>query len=258
VSTLRTRSKNIVSVNGTSKTLEGRTALVTAAGQGIGRAIAEAFIDAGACVVASDLRPESLNGMACRKEFLDVRDRPAIEALMESITGLDVLVNCAGYVHEGTILETSDDAWTTSFELNARSMFWTMHTAVRHMERVGGGAIINIGSVVSSLKAAPRRFVYSASKAAVIGMTKSVALDFIGKGIRVNAICPGTVDSPSLRGRIAQSGDAASALEAMIKRQPMGRLGKPAEIAQMAVYLASGAGAFATGACFVLDGGMSL
>jgi len=238
--------------------LKGKAALITAAGQGIGRAIAEAFIDHEATVMATDADPRLLNGLACETGSLDVRDREAIENLMRSMPRLDVLVNCAGLVRTGTILETTEQDWSESFEVNARSMFWTMKCAVQSMLSTGGGSIINIASVVSSLKAAPERFVYSASKAAVIAMTKAVAIDFAQSNIRVNAICPGTVDTPSLRERLSADRDPQVARARITARQPIGRLGRPSEVAQLAVYLGSDSGSFATGSAFIVDGGMSL
>jgi len=241
-----------------SDSLSGKTALVTAAGRGIGRAITEAFVRAGATVIATDRDVIALQGLSCRVEPLDVCDRDAIHTVMASVPRVDVLVNCAGYVHQGTLLDVKEEDWSRSFDLNVRSMFWSMQAAVPRMIQCGGGSIINIASVASSIKAVPQRFAYAATKAAVIGMTKAVAADFITQGIRANAICPGTIDTPSLRERIGGSVDARGALDKFIGRQPIGRLGRPEEIAQLAVYLASEAGAFSTGATFVIDGGMSL
>lgn len=238
--------------------LNGKIALITAAARGIGRAIAEAFIGAKASVIATDCDAVTLAGLPCRTERLDVCDRDAVHTLLSSEPRLDVLVNCAGYVHQGTLLDVDDQSWHRSFDLNVRSMFWTMQAAVPNMIRRGGGSIINIASVVSSVKAAPQRFAYAATKAAVIGMTRAVAVDFVAQGIRANAICPGTIDTPSLRERINGSPDPTRAFAAFLSRQPTGRLGRAEEIAQLAVYLASDAGAFATGATFVIDGGMSL
>lgn len=243
--------------------LAGKTALITAAAQGIGRAIAELFIREGAQVVATDLHPEGLQGLPCRTERLDVTDRSAIFALVGSLERLEVLVNVAGYVHHGTILECSDQDWDFSFALNARSMFWTMQAAIPKMLERGGGAIVNLSSVASSLKGVPSRFVYSATKAAVIGMTKAVAADFVTQGIRCNAICPGTIDSPSWRLRVAEqarrSGQSEEAVrQAFIARQPMGRVGRPEEVAHLALYLASDESAFTTGAVHVIDGGWSM
>lgn len=243
-------------MSSTVSPLAGKRAIVTAAGQGIGRAVVEAFHASGAHVLATDLKPDLLVGLQCPTARLDVCEHDAIDALFGSFGQLDILVNCVGYVHQGTLLETDDDAWTRTFELNVRSMFFTMKAAVPLM-RHAGGSIINVASVVSSLKAARARFAYAASKAAVLGMTRSVALDYAADRIRANAICPGTVDTPSLQERIARSDDAARARANLIGRQPLGRLGTPQEIAQLALYLASDAGAFASGSAFVVDGGMS-
>ncbi|PZA06077.1 MULTISPECIES: SDR family oxidoreductase [unclassified Meiothermus] len=243
--------------------LAGKTALITAAGQGIGRATAELFIREGARVVATDLHPGLLQGLPCRTERLDVTDRSAIFALIGALERLDVLVNVAGYVHHGTILECGEEDWDFSFDLNARSMFWTMQAAIPKMLERRGGAIVNLSSVASSLKGVPSRFVYSATKAAVIGMTKAVAADFVTQGIRCNAICPGTIDSPSWRERVAEqarrSGQSEETVrQAFIARQPMGRVGRPEEVAQLALYLASDESAFTTGAVYVIDGGWSM
>ena len=243
--------------------LTGKTALVTAAGQGIGRATAEAFIAEGATVVATDLRPELLVGLGCRTERLDVTDRAAITELISSLERLEILFNCAGYVHAGTVLECSDADWQLAFDLNARSMFWTMRVAIPKMLEGGGGSIINMGSVASSVKGVVNRFAYSASKAAVIGMSKAVAADFVTKGIRCNVIAPATVESPSWHARVAAQAEASgSSLEevrrAFIARQPMGRVGTPQEVAHLAVYLASDESAYTTGGVHLVDGGMTL
>lgn len=243
--------------------LAGKTALITAAGQGIGRASAELFIREGAQVIATDLNPELLRGLTCRTERLDVTDRTAIFALIGSLERLDVLFNVAGYVHHGTILECSGEDWDFSFDLNVRSMFWSMQAAIPKMLERGGGAIINLSSVASSLKGVPSRFVYSATKAAVIGMSKAVAADFVTRGIRCNVICPGTIDSPSWRERVAaqarRSGQSEEEVrQAFVARQPMGRVGRPEEVAQLALYLASDESAFTTGAVHVIDGGWSM
>jgi 2-keto-3-deoxy-L-fuconate dehydrogenase len=235
-------------------TLTGKTALITAAGQGIGRAIAELFISEGAHVVATDRNPSALQGLACAQAPLDVCDQSAINDTIRSMAKLDILINCAGLVATGTILDTDDTAWDISHQVNLRSMFWTIKAALPRMLAQGGGSIVNIASVVSSLKAAPNRFAYATTKAGVIGLTKAVAIDFIGKGIRVNAICPGTIDTPSLHDRMT----SPEARSAFIARQPIGRLGRVQEIAGIALYLASDAGSFATGSTFVVDGGMSL
>ena len=237
--------------------LAGKTALLTAAGQGIGRATAERFLAEGAEVIATDVRAELLAGLDCRTETLDVTDKAAITALIGGLPRLDVLFNCAGFVHHGTILECRDDEWDFSFNLNTRSMFWTMQAALPQMVAQGGGAIVNMSSVASSLKGAPNRFIYGATKAAVIGMTKAVAADFIAAGVRCNAICPGTVDSPSWEARVAAADDPEQARRDFIARQPMGRVGTPDEIAVLAVYLASDEAAFTTGTVSIVDGGWS-
>jgi 2-keto-3-deoxy-L-fuconate dehydrogenase len=243
--------------------LSDQTVLVTAAGQGIGRAIAEAMILEGATVIATDVNPELLKGLDCQTQTLNVLEKPQIQELILGLPKLDVLVNCAGFVHHGTILECSDSDWDFTFNLNARSMFWTIQTAIPKMLTHGGGSIINIASVASSIKGAPNRFVYSASKAAIIGMTKAIATDFIAQGIRVNAICPGTIQSPSLQGRIANQAmssntDETEVQKAFVARQPMGRIGTPQEIAALAVYLGSHESSFTTGQTHIIDGGWSL
>lgn len=243
--------------------LSSKTALVTAAGQGIGRATALAFAREGARVIATDINPELLTDLeGCATRRLDVTDADAIAALAAELGSIDVLFNCAGYVDSGTILDCDDKAWDFSFDLNVRAMYRMMRAFLPGMLERGGGSIINMASVASSIKGAPNRFVYGASKAAVIGMTKSVAADFITRNVRCNAICPGTIESPSLRGRIAaqaqSSGQSASAVEAaFIARQPLGRLGKPEEVAALALYLASDESAFTTGAVHIIDGGWS-
>lgn len=243
--------------------LQGKTALLTAAGQGIGRATAEAFIAEGAEVIATDLKLDLLGGLSCRTEQLDVMDQASIRALIGSLPHIEVLFNCAGFVHHGSILDCSDADWAFSFNLNVRSMFWTMKAAIPKMLEQGGGSIINMASVASSVKGAPNRFVYGATKAAVIGMTKATAADFVTKGIRVNAICPGTVESPSWKDRVVGQAKQSGASEeevrqAFIARQPMGRVGKPEEIAALAVYLASEESAFTTGTIHIVDGGWSI
>ncbi len=246
--------------------LRGKTAFITAAGQGIGRACAEAFAAEGAHVVASDRDLRLLETLAGRPGItvrpLDVLDGAAIRAAADEVGALDVLVNAAGFVHAGTVLEASDDEFQFAMDLNVRAQMRTMQAFLPGMLARGRGSIINVASVAGGLKAVANRFVYSASKAAVIGMTKSVAADFVARGIRCNAICPGTVESPSLRQRIAEqaraTGQGLEAVEAaFVARQPMGRLGLPQEIAALAVYLASDESAFTTGVAHVIDGGWS-
>ena len=246
--------------------LSGKTALVTAAGQGIGRATAEAFAREGARVVATDINAAALAELAripgITAKRLDVTDAAAVLALAAEVGTVQVLFNGAGYVHAGTILECEESDWDFSFNLNARAMYRMIRALLPGMLKHGGGSIINVASVASSVKGIPNRFVYGASKAAVIGLTKAVAADFITRGIRCNAICPGTVESPSLRERIAlqaqASGQTVAQVEAaFVGRQPMGRLGTTAEVAALAVYLASDESAFTTGTTQLIDGGLS-
>ena len=234
--------------------LQGKRAFVTAAGQGIGRAIAMAFAREGAAVVATDLKGALLDGLAAETFELDVTDKIALQRAVREAAP-DILVNCAGFVHSGTILDATDADFDFAFTLNVRSQFHAMQAAIPGMIERGGGSIVNIASVAGSILAAPQRFIYGASKAAVIGMTKSVAVDFVTKGIRANAICPGTVDSPSLHERLRATGDYDAAMAAFIARQPMGRIGTPEEIAALAVYLGSDESAFTTGQTHVIDGG---
>jgi 2-keto-3-deoxy-L-fuconate dehydrogenase len=243
--------------------LSGKTALVTAAAQGIGRATALAFAREGADVIATDVNLEKLSelkgtgGLTVRP--LDVLDAQAIQALAAEVGAVDVLVNCAGYVHNGTILDCGEKDWDFSFDLNVRSMYRIIRVFLPAMlERGQGASIVNIASVASSVKGIPNRFIYGTSKAAVIGLTKSVAADFVTKGIRCNAICPGTIQTPSLDDRIAAQGDAEAARKAFVARQPLGRLGTPEEIAAMALYLAGDESAFTTGQIHVVDGGISI
>jgi 2-keto-3-deoxy-L-fuconate dehydrogenase len=250
--------------------LAGKAAFITAAGQGIGRATAEAFVREGARVIATDINEELLADRAkatgCETRRLDVTDASAVLAATIEANArgtVNVLFNGAGYVHAGTILECDEVAFDFSFDLNVRAMYRVTRAFLPPMLKAGGGSIINVASAASSIKGVPNRFVYTATKAAVIGMTKSIAADFIGQGIRCNAICPGTIESPSLRERITAqakaSGQTLAQVEAaFIARQPLGRLGTPAEIAALAVYLASDESAFTTGTTQVIDGGWSI
>jgi 2-keto-3-deoxy-L-fuconate dehydrogenase len=255
-----------------SQRLAGKKALVTAAGQGIGRATAEAFAREGASVIATDINRDALAELArvpgIEARALDVTDAAAIGTLAAEVGALQVLFNGAGFVHAGSVLDCSEADWDLAFDLNVRSMYRLIRALLpamlaRQQQGQGGASIINVASAASSIKGVPNRFVYATSKAAVIGLTKSVAADFILRGIRCNAICPGTVESPSLRQRIdAQaraSGQTLAQVEAaFIARQPMGRLGTAAEIAALAVYLASDESAFTTGTTQVIDGGWSM
>jgi 2-keto-3-deoxy-L-fuconate dehydrogenase len=248
--------------------LKDKVALVTAAGQGIGRAIAEAFIGEGSAVIATDLDEGKLHGLkAAMRTKLDVRSTEAVAALAKAVEKefgpLDILVNCAGYVHNGSVLECEEEDFDFSFDLNVKSMHRTVRAFLPGMLKQGRGSIVNISSVVSSVRGVPERYVYGATKAAVIGLTKSIAADFIKKGIRANAICPGTIESPSLGERMkTQAKDTNTPLkaveEAFIARQPMGRLGKPEEVAWLAVFLASDESSFITGQAHLVDGGMAL
>jgi 2-keto-3-deoxy-L-fuconate dehydrogenase len=248
--------------------LQGKVALITAAGQGIGRAIAEAFVAEGSSVVATDLADEKLAGLNAKKRSkLDVRSQSDIEALARDVTGafgpLDILVNCAGYVHHGTVLDCGDRDWDFSFDLNVKSMHRMIKTFLPGMLEKKRGSIVNISSAVSSIRGVPNRYAYGATKAAVIGLTKAVAADFIKQGIRCNAICPGTIESPSLDERVAtlakETGRTLDAVRAdFVARQPMGRLGTPAEVAALAVFLASDEASYITGQAHLVDGGMAL
>ncbi|HEY4351489.1 MAG TPA: SDR family oxidoreductase [Paraburkholderia sp.] len=242
--------------------LAGKTALITAAGQGIGLATAELFAREGAHVIATDIKLDSLAGKPVDARKLDVRDTAAINALAKEVGPVDVLFNCAGYVHAGSILEASEEDWDFAFDLNAKAMYRTIRAFLPGMLEKGGGSIINMSSAASSVKGVANRFVYGASKAAVIGLTKAVAADFVTRGVRCNAICPGTVSSPSLEQRIAEQAQAqgksvADVQAAFVARQPMGRIGKPEEIAALALYLASDESAFTTGHAHLIDGGWS-
>ncbi len=243
--------------------LQGKTAVITAAGAGIGRATADAFAREGARVIATDIDERALEGLPGETRVLDVRSTPAVEALAKEIGAIDVLFNCAGFVHHGSILECSEGDWDFSFDLNVKSMHRTIRAFLPGMLDKGSGSIINIASGASSVRGLPFRYAYGASKAAVIGLTKAVAADFIRRGVRCNAICPGTVESPSLQGRIKalakNTGQSEEAVrKAFIDRQPMGRLGRPEEIAALAVYLASDESAFTTGQIHLADGGFAL
>ena len=242
--------------------LQGKTALVTAAAQGIGRATALAFAREGASVIATDINTEKLGEIASTPGIkirrLDVTDPSAIAALATEVPTPNVLVNCAGFVHHGTVLECSMRDWDFSFNLNVRSMYLLIHALLPRMLENGGGSIVNIASVAGSIKGIPNRFVYGASKAAVIGLTKSVAIDYVKHAIRCNAVCPGTIDTPSLGDRINAFADPVKARADFIARQPMGRLGRAEEIADLCVYLGSDESVFMTGQTVVNDGGVSL
>ena len=241
--------------------LKGKTALVTAAGQGIGRASALAMAAEGAQVWATDVNAkllESYQGVANITALpLDVLDKAAIVALIEKLPPLQILFNCAGFVHAGSILQANDKDWDFAFDLNVRSQYWTIQAALPKMIANGGASIINMASVVS-IKGLPNRFIYGASKAAVIGLTKSVAADFVTQGVRCNCICPGTVDTPSLQDRINVFEDPIEARKKFIARQPMGRLAQAHEIAPLITFLASDEAAFVTGQSYSIDGGMTI
>jgi len=250
-----------------SSRLEGKVALVTAAGQGIGRAIAERFAAEGAKLIATDLDPNKLSGLRAKLSKLDVLSQNDIDAFGRNISGefgpLDILVNCAGYVHQGTIFDCTDRDWDFSFDLNVKSMHRMLKAFLPGMLEKKSGSIVNIASVVSSIRGVPNRYVYGTTKAAVIGLTKAVAADFIKQGIRCNAICPGTIESPSLDERIAaisqQTGKSLDAVRRdFVSRQPMGRLGTAAEVAWLALFLASDESSYITGQTHLVDGGMAL
>jgi 2-keto-3-deoxy-L-fuconate dehydrogenase len=245
--------------------LADKTAFVTAAGQGIGRATALAFAAEGAQVIATDVNEAAVHTIASeriRTARLDVLHAADVAQAAADAGPVDILFNCAGFVHQGTLLDATDHEWDIAFELNARSMFRTMREFLPGMLERGHGVILNMASVASSVKGVPNRFIYSATKAAVIGMTRSVATDYVTRGIRCNCLCPGTVHTPSLDERIAANAAAAGSIEAaraaFIARQPMGRLGTPEEIAALAVYLASDEAQFITGQAIVIDGGLTL
>jgi 2-dehydro-3-deoxy-L-fuconate 4-dehydrogenase len=248
--------------------LKGKLALVTAAGQGIGRAIAEAFIAEGAKVIATDLDASKLKSLKKSTVFpLDVRTTAKVEALAKDVIkkfgAPDILVNCAGYVHQGSVLECSEQNWDLSFDLNVKSIHRMLRAFIPAMLKNGGGSIVNISSAVSSIRGVPKRYAYGATKAAVIGLTKAVAADFIRQGLRANAICPGTIQSPSLDGRIvAVSKSTGKSLKTVradfVDRQPIGRLGTTAEVAALALFLASDESSYITGQTHLVDGGMAL
>ena len=242
--------------------LNGKTAIITAAAQGIGRRTVEIFAAEGARVLASDINADllrELDGVAgVETECLDVTNPDAVRDYVARNNQADILFNCAGFVHNGSILKCSDDDWDFAFDLNTRAMFRLMKAVLPGMLERGSGSIINMSSVASSLKGVPNRFVYCASKAAVLGMTKSVAADYVTQGIRCNAICPGTVDSPSLHDRLRATGDYDQAMLDFVARQPMGRVGSTDEIANLALYLASDESAFTTGQAHIVDGGWAL
>lgn len=242
--------------------LAGKKTLITAAGQGIGRATVEMFAAQGAQVIACDINQaalaelDAIDGVTAVK--LDVTDAAAVSAVAQEVGALDVLFNCAGFVANGSILESDDKDWDFSFELNVTAMYRLIKATLPAMLEGGGGSIINMSSVASSLKGVPNRFAYCASKAAVIGMTKSIAADYVTQGIRCNAICPGTIDSPSMHDRLRATGDYDSALIDFINRQPMGRIGSAEEVAALALYLASDDSAFTTGQTHAIDGGWAI
>jgi len=251
-----------------ARRLEGKKVFVTAAAQGMGRAAVLAMAREGARIIATDIREDLLQtlraevlaegGVAPDVCRLDVTEPGAIESMMGSVGALDVLFNCAGYVHQGTILQASDDDWDLSFAINVRSMVRTIRSALPAMIAQGGGSIINMASVCSSIKGLPNRAVYGTTKAAVLGLTKAIAADFVGQRVRCNAICPGTVETPSLRDRMAQLGDVDEARRMFTARQPMGRLANADEIVPIVVYLASDESSFATGQWFNIDGGITI
>lgn len=251
-----------------ARRLEGKKVFVTAAAQGMGRAAVMAMAREGAHIIATDIREDLLQtlradvlangGIAPDVRKLDVTAPGVIESMIESVGALDVLFNCAGYVHQGTILQASDDDWDISFAINVRSMVRTIRSALPAMIAHGGGSIINMASVCSSIKGLPNRAVYGTTKAAVLGLTKSIAADFVGQRVRCNAICPGTVETPSLRDRMAQLGDVDEARRMFTARQPMGRLANADEIVPIVVYLASDESSFATGQWFNIDGGITI
>ena len=242
--------------------LKGKTVLVTAAGQGIGRAAALAMAAEGATVWATDINAQLLEGFSgiagVHTALLDVMDKSLIQAAVAGLPAFDVLFNCAGYVHSGTVLQATDEDWDFAFNLNVRSQFWMIQAVLPAMLARGKGSIINMASIASSVRGLPNRFIYGASKAAVVGLTKAVAADYVAQGIRCNAVCPGTVETPSLQDRINSQPDPVEARKQFIARQPMGRIARADEIAPVVVFLASDESSFSTGNVFSVDGGMTI
>lgn len=243
--------------------LQDKMAVITAAGQGIGRATALQFVKEGAHVFATDINEEALFTLKqlipqISTQVLDVTDPTAIEAFSQTIPTIDILFNCVGFVHQGNIFECSSKDWDFSFNVNVKSMYWMIKSFLPQMLKKNKGSIINMSSVASSIKGVPNRFIYGTTKAAIIGLTKSIATDFVTKGIRCNAICPGTIQTPSLDERIAAiNGDPSTIREAFIARQPIGRVGTPEEVAALVVYLASEESSYTTGTTHIIDGGWS-
>jgi 2-keto-3-deoxy-L-fuconate dehydrogenase len=236
--------------------LQGKVALVTAAARGIGRATVELYVREGARVIATDRDLDALEGLeGAELRVLDVTDADGVLALAAEIGPVDILANIAGIVHAGTILDCTEEEWDQAVSINMTAMFRIIRAVLPGMLAKGGGAIVNVSSIASSVKGIPNRFAYGATKAGVIGLTKAVAADFVGQGVRCNAICPGTIDTPSLQQRLHDTGDYAAAQAAFVARQPMGRLGRAEEIAKLALYLGSDESSFTTGAVHVIDGG---
>jgi 2-keto-3-deoxy-L-fuconate dehydrogenase len=241
-----------------TKKLDSKTVLITGAAAGIGRATVEMFVEEGARVIATDRDLQAMDGLGADCRQLDVTDAGAVATMAKAVGRVDVLFNCAGFVESGTILDNNEAEWLKSFEINVFAMARMIRAFLPAMLEGGGGSIINVASVSGSIKGIPNRCIYGASKAAVIGLTKSVAADFVTQGIRCNCVCPGTVDSPSLQQRLTDTGDYEAARKAFTARQPMGRLGTAREIAGIVLYLASDEGAFCTGQNFVVDGGITI